>query len=166
MQKQPHWIYEGSHWFDQCDQKSFERWGSKVTPTVDGLMKQTVGGKACRNCIKACRKRKWDCKSNVVFVPKYRRKSMFLEIRRFLGPMFQEKSAAKGVPDYWRAPVARPRSYVYWNSPKIFSCISDWIFKRHSLRLLLLVNLVGSNAIFKVKTSGLEVMRFPPLALN
>jgi putative transposase len=31
---------------------------------------------------------KWDCKYHVVFVPKYRRKSMFKEIRQFLGSIF------------------------------------------------------------------------------
>jgi putative transposase len=38
---------------------------------------------------------KWDCKYHVVFVPKYRRKSMFLEIRQFLGPMFHELARQK-----------------------------------------------------------------------
>jgi putative transposase len=33
---------------------------------------------------------KWDCKYHVVFVPKYRRKVMFGEIRKFLGPIFHE----------------------------------------------------------------------------
>ena len=30
---------------------------------------------------------KWDCKYHVVFVPKYRRKVMFGDIRQFLGPI-------------------------------------------------------------------------------
>ena len=38
---------------------------------------------------------KWDCKYHVVFVPKYRRKSMFLEIRKFLGPVFHELARQK-----------------------------------------------------------------------
>lgn len=38
---------------------------------------------------------KWDCKYHVVFVPKYRRKSMFKEIRQFLGPIFHELARQK-----------------------------------------------------------------------
>lgn len=39
---------------------------------------------------------KWDCKYHVVFVPKYRRKVMFGEIRQFLGPIFHELARQKG----------------------------------------------------------------------
>lgn len=38
---------------------------------------------------------KWNCQYHVVFVPKYRRKAMFLEIRKFLGPVFHELARQK-----------------------------------------------------------------------
>jgi putative transposase len=38
---------------------------------------------------------KWDCKYHVVFVPKYRRKVMFGDIRKFLGPIFHELARQK-----------------------------------------------------------------------
>jgi putative transposase len=38
---------------------------------------------------------KWDCKYHVVFVPKYRRKAMFLGIRQYLGPIFHELARQK-----------------------------------------------------------------------
>ena len=38
---------------------------------------------------------KWDCTYHVVFVPKYRRKVMFGEIRKFLGPIFHELARQK-----------------------------------------------------------------------
>jgi putative transposase len=38
---------------------------------------------------------KWDCKYHVVFTPKYRRKVMFGEIRKFLGPIFHELARQK-----------------------------------------------------------------------
>jgi putative transposase len=38
---------------------------------------------------------KWECKYHVVFVPKYRRKVMFGEIRQFLGPIFHELARQK-----------------------------------------------------------------------
>ena len=39
---------------------------------------------------------KWDCKYHLVFVPKYRKKVIFGEIRRFLGPIFHELARQKG----------------------------------------------------------------------
>jgi putative transposase len=38
---------------------------------------------------------KWDCTYHVVFVPKYCRKAMFGEIRKFLGPLFHELARQK-----------------------------------------------------------------------
>ena len=38
---------------------------------------------------------KWDCKDHVIFVPKYRRKTMFLELRQYLGPVFHELARQK-----------------------------------------------------------------------
>jgi putative transposase len=47
---------------------------------------------------------KWDCKYHVVFVPKYRRKVMFGEIRKFLGPIFMihDWHARRSV-ELWKA---------------------------------------------------------------
>lgn len=33
---------------------------------------------------------KWDCKYHIVFIPKYRRKKLYGEIRRYLGPVLRE----------------------------------------------------------------------------
>lgn len=38
---------------------------------------------------------KWDCKCHIIFVPKYRRKTMFLELRQYLGPVFHELARQK-----------------------------------------------------------------------
>jgi putative transposase len=38
---------------------------------------------------------KWDCKYHVVFVPKYRRKALYGEIRRQLGPILPELAKQK-----------------------------------------------------------------------
>ncbi|MBD3884530.1 IS200/IS605 family transposase [Phormidium tenue FACHB-886] len=37
----------------------------------------------------------WDCKYHIVFTPKYHRKAMFGEIRKFLGPIFHELARQK-----------------------------------------------------------------------
>lgn len=38
---------------------------------------------------------KWDCKYHVVFVPKYRKKAIFGEIRQYLGAIFHELARQK-----------------------------------------------------------------------
>ena len=39
---------------------------------------------------------KWECKYHVVWIPKYRRKKLFGEIRRELGPVLRELTKHKG----------------------------------------------------------------------
>ena len=38
---------------------------------------------------------KWNCKYHLVFVPKYRKKAIFGEIRKHLGPIFHELARQK-----------------------------------------------------------------------
>ena len=38
---------------------------------------------------------KWDCKYHVVFIPKYRRKALFGELRKHLGEVFRTLAAQK-----------------------------------------------------------------------
>ena len=38
---------------------------------------------------------KWDCKYHVVFIPKFRKKQLFGEIRRYLGDVFHELARQK-----------------------------------------------------------------------
>ena len=38
---------------------------------------------------------KWDCKYHIVFVPKYRKKAIFGNIRKSLGPIFHELARQK-----------------------------------------------------------------------
>ena len=38
---------------------------------------------------------KWDCKYHIIFVPKYRRKILYGDIRAFLGPVFHELARQK-----------------------------------------------------------------------
>jgi putative transposase len=38
---------------------------------------------------------KWDCKYHIVFIPKYRRKAIFGQIRTRLGPIFHELARQK-----------------------------------------------------------------------
>jgi putative transposase len=62
---------------------------------------------------------KWDCKYYVIFVPKYRRKVMFGDIRKFLGPIFHELARQKEchiveghlMPDHVHMCIAIPPKY-------------------------------------------------------
>jgi putative transposase len=38
---------------------------------------------------------RWECKYHVVFIPKYRRKALFSELRRHLGPVFRTLAEQK-----------------------------------------------------------------------
>lgn len=38
---------------------------------------------------------KWECKYHVVFIPKYRRKAMYYELRKYLGAIFHELAQQK-----------------------------------------------------------------------
>jgi putative transposase len=37
----------------------------------------------------------WDCKYHIVFIPKYRRKALYAELRRYLGDVFKKLAAQK-----------------------------------------------------------------------
>ena len=38
---------------------------------------------------------KWDCKYHVVFIPKCRRKTLYIELRRYLGEVFHQLASQK-----------------------------------------------------------------------
>ena len=38
---------------------------------------------------------KWDCKYHIVFIPKYRRKALYKELRRYLGEIFHKLARQK-----------------------------------------------------------------------
>ncbi|MBD1856100.1 MULTISPECIES: IS200/IS605 family transposase [Leptolyngbya] len=38
---------------------------------------------------------KWECKYHVVFIPKYRKKALYYELRQYLGELFRELAAQK-----------------------------------------------------------------------
>ena len=40
---------------------------------------------------------KWECKYHVVFIPKCRRKTLYVQLRRYLGEVFR-KLASRGRP--------------------------------------------------------------------
>src|SRR6266404_69550 len=69
---------------------------------------------------------KWDCKYQVVFVPKRRRKVIFGKTRQHLGPIFHALARQK---DYRRTPDAGPCAYVHRDSPQAPGSFGDRIFE-------------------------------------
>jgi hypothetical protein len=51
----------------------------------------------------------WDCKYHIVFIPKGRRKTLYLELRKHLGEVFRKLAAQKEAKV--EASNARPRSH-------------------------------------------------------
>jgi putative transposase len=60
----------------------------------------------------------WDCKYHVAFIPKYRRKALYAELRRYLGDVFKKLAAQKEsrieeghlLSDHMHMLIAIPRS--------------------------------------------------------
>ena len=63
---------------------------------------------------------RFDCKYHLVFVPKYRKKKLYGQIRRYLGPVFHELAQQKGckileghmVQDHVHKSISIPPKYV------------------------------------------------------
>ena len=63
---------------------------------------------------------KWDCKYHVVFIPKYRRKALFGQLRRDLGRLFRDLAEQKEsrveeghlMPDHVHLLIAIPPKYA------------------------------------------------------
>ena len=62
----------------------------------------------------------WDCKYHVVFIPKYRRKALYAQLRRDLGPVFRDLAEQKEckveeghlMPDHVPMLVSVPPKYA------------------------------------------------------
>ncbi len=61
----------------------------------------------------------WECKYHIVFIPKYRRKTMYGQIRKDLGRVFKELARQKGccieegkiMPDHIHMLISIPPKY-------------------------------------------------------
>jgi len=63
---------------------------------------------------------KWECKYHVVFIPKYRRKTLYAKLRQHLGPVFRELARQKEcdileghlMPDHVHMLISIPPKYA------------------------------------------------------
>ena len=63
---------------------------------------------------------KWECKYHVVFIPKYRRKTLYAELRRHLGEVFRKLAEQKESRIEKRQGTKSRQEVVGWRSP------GDW----------------------------------------
>ena len=62
---------------------------------------------------------RWECKYHIVFIPKYRRKAMYKELRKYLGEIFHELARHRGckieeghlLPDHVHMLISIPPKY-------------------------------------------------------
>ncbi len=47
------------------------------------------------NSLKSLSHTVWDCKYHIVWIPKYRRKSLYRDLRQYIGPVFKELASQK-----------------------------------------------------------------------
>jgi len=63
---------------------------------------------------------KWECKYHVIFIPKYRRKALYGQLRRYLGELFRKLAEQKEsrieeghlMPDHVHMMIAIPPKYA------------------------------------------------------
>ena len=63
---------------------------------------------------------KWECKYHIVFIPKYRRKALYKELRKHLGELFKELAKQREsrieeghlMPDHVHMMIAIPPKYA------------------------------------------------------
>ena len=61
---------------------------------------------------------KWACQYHVVFIPKYRKKAIYGELRRYLGELFRRLAQQREERGGGRTSVGRPRPHDVVDSPK------------------------------------------------
>ena len=68
-----------------------------------------------------------ECKYHVVFIPKYRRKTLFKELRKDLGSVFRELARRKQCEILEGAPDIRSCTHDDIDSPEVCSCAGNRI---------------------------------------
>ena len=72
----------------------------------------------------------WDCKYHVVWIPKYRRKVLYGQLRKELGTVIKELSKQKESEGGRGEVDGRSCAHVDLDSPKIFGSAGDRVYQR------------------------------------
>ena len=84
---------------------------------------------------------KWECKYHVVFIPKCRRRTLYVELRRHLGGGVPKACSAEGIADRRGPSDAGPRAYDDLDPTKICGVSGGGHIK-------------GKSAIYLARTYG------------
>ena len=84
------------------------------------MSRQANEGKTAMDRIESLNHTKWDCKYHVVFIPKYRRKALYGQLRVHLGEVFRELARQKEsrveeghlMPDHVHMMLSIPPKYA------------------------------------------------------
>ena len=72
----------------------------------------------------------WDCKYHVVFIPKYRGKVLYQELRKALGEVFRQLAAQKEAKVEEGHLLSDHSAYAFVDSAEIFGLKRGWIYQR------------------------------------
>ena len=73
---------------------------------------------------------KWECKYHVVFIPKCRRKTLYVGLRRHLGEVFRRLAEPKESRIEEGHLPQRPRPHVDFDTAEIRSVAGGWFYQR------------------------------------
>ena len=78
---------------------------------------------------RSLRHSRWECKYHVVFIPKYRKKAIFGQIRKELGDVMKRLAEQK---ESWieEGHLMPDRAYDDLDSAEVRSIAGDWIYQR------------------------------------
>lgn len=106
---------------------------------------------------------KWDCKYHIIFVPKYRRKVLYGEIRAFLGPVFHELARQKEC-RIIEGHMPRDHVHICIEIPPKHAVASIIGFLKGKSAIT--ISMQEKQRILVEKIFGQEATRHQPLALN
>ena len=72
----------------------------------------------------------WECKYHVVFIPKCRRKTLYGQLRRDLGPVFRDLAGQKECEVIQGHLDAGSRPHAHLDSTETFGVASDGVYQR------------------------------------
>ena len=70
---------------------------------------------------------KWECKYHLTWIPKYRRKELYGDLRKYLGEVLRELARRRECEILKGPPYARSRPYVYLHSSEVCRLAKKWL---------------------------------------
>ena len=79
------------------------------------------------NNVQSLRHTVWECKYHVIWIPKYRRKALYRELRRHLGEVIRDLARQEGEQSGGGSSEGGSRAYADFNSSQVCGFPSGWI---------------------------------------